>query len=285
MLMYAVALTAEVMAVGSLLHRQIVPVVRLVIRPDVHIRQQVILVLWQPLEHPIDHGHNLSTGDPVVGPEGSVGVTTNPAQSCSPLNFVLGPVAGDFCEAAVGFDAGAVKSGADGRELSAGDRGVRVEYLCRASIHNAQPGQGGNGRVAPHALIDILKGVGSGQILIPDLRVEQSENDRGDLGAADMIQWTDGAVRVADDIGEVVLAIEPTRDASWIAILDARLENNLSQQADYLLASEAANAGKVILSHADAPRLSEPVHRIFQQYWYNNVLRHPASRGRNQFHH
>ena len=37
-----------------------------------------------------------------------------------------------------------------------------------------------------------------------------------------------------------------------IAILDARLENNLSQQADYLLASEAANAGKVILSHADA---------------------------------
>lgn len=27
---------------------------------------------------------------------------------------------------------------------------------------------------------------------------------------------------------------------------------NLSQQADYLLASEAANAGKVILSHADA---------------------------------
>ena len=37
-----------------------------------------------------------------------------------------------------------------------------------------------------------------------------------------------------------------------IAILDARLEDNLSQQADYLLASEAANAGKVILSHADA---------------------------------
>ena len=37
-----------------------------------------------------------------------------------------------------------------------------------------------------------------------------------------------------------------------IAILDARLEDNLSEQADYLLASEAANAGKVILSHADA---------------------------------
>ena len=37
-----------------------------------------------------------------------------------------------------------------------------------------------------------------------------------------------------------------------IAILDARLEKELSEQADYLLASEVANAGKVILSHADA---------------------------------
>ena len=36
-----------------------------------------------------------------------------------------------------------------------------------------------------------------------------------------------------------------------IAILDARLEKDLSEQADYLLASEVANAGKVILSHAD----------------------------------
>ena len=38
-----------------------------------------------------------------------------------------------------------------------------------------------------------------------------------------------------------------------IAILDGRdWEKNLSQQADYLAAaSEAANAGKVILSHAD----------------------------------
>lgn len=36
-----------------------------------------------------------------------------------------------------------------------------------------------------------------------------------------------------------------------IAILDARLESSMSEQADYLLASEAANAGKVIFSHTD----------------------------------
>ena len=36
-----------------------------------------------------------------------------------------------------------------------------------------------------------------------------------------------------------------------IAVVDAELENELSAEADYLLASEAANAGKILLSHAD----------------------------------
>lgn len=36
-----------------------------------------------------------------------------------------------------------------------------------------------------------------------------------------------------------------------IAIVDARLENDMSQTADYLLASEAANAGCIILSRAE----------------------------------
>ena len=36
-----------------------------------------------------------------------------------------------------------------------------------------------------------------------------------------------------------------------ITVVDAELENELSAEADYLLASEAANAGKILLSHAD----------------------------------
>ena len=41
-----------------------------------------------------------------------------------------------------------------------------------------------------------------------------------------------------------------------IAVVDAELENELSAEADYLLASEAANAGKILLSHADGSRRS-----------------------------
>ncbi len=36
-----------------------------------------------------------------------------------------------------------------------------------------------------------------------------------------------------------------------IAIVDAKLERKLSQEADFILASEAASAGKIVLSHAD----------------------------------
>ena len=36
-----------------------------------------------------------------------------------------------------------------------------------------------------------------------------------------------------------------------ITIVDAKLENDLSKEADYILASEAADAGKIILSYAD----------------------------------
>ena len=36
-----------------------------------------------------------------------------------------------------------------------------------------------------------------------------------------------------------------------IAIVDANLEEHLSEEAEYILASEGANAGEIILSHAD----------------------------------
>lgn len=44
---------------------------------------------------------------------------------------------------------------------------------------------------------------------------------------------------------------------SVIAIVDAGLEQNLSQEANYLLASEAANAGSIVLSHADEANVEQ----------------------------
>lgn len=148
-------------------------------------------------------------GDPAAGPEGAVRVAANPAQSGCAFNLVLRPVAGNIGEIAVSLDAGFIKPGADGRELSASDGRIRVKGLRSAAIHDAQPGQGGDSRVAPQVLVDIYKGVGGGQVFRPDLRVEQPKKDRDDFSAADVIQRTDGAVCIADNIGRMIPAIEP----------------------------------------------------------------------------
>ena len=52
---------------------------------------------------------------------------------------------------------------------------------------------------------------------------------------------------------------------SVIAIVDAKLENNLSEQSEYLLASQTANAGKIILSktqNASSEEISDTVKHI-----------------------
>ncbi len=52
---------------------------------------------------------------------------------------------------------------------------------------------------------------------------------------------------------------------SVIAIVDAKLENNLSEQSEYLLASQTANAGRIILSktqNASSDEISDTVNHI-----------------------
>lgn len=56
-----------------------------------------------------------------------------------------------------------------------------------------------------------------------------------------------------------------------IAIVDANLEESLSKEAEYILASEVANAGAIVLSHADempesqADKVVEHVNRALEQ--------------------
>ena len=115
--MHTVVLSVEVMAVGGLLYCQIVPILRPIIRPDIHIRQQVILILGEALKDPIDQGHGLGTRDLMIGAERSGGITTNPAQGGGPLNFHSRPMTGDVCKVAARLDARIIEPGADGRNL------------------------------------------------------------------------------------------------------------------------------------------------------------------------
>ena len=114
-------LVLVVVGVSCLLHRQIEPVAGVAVRPDVHVGQQVACILRDTVQHPVDHGHGLGTGDVGVGTEGAVLEALDPAQFRGPLNILLRPVALDVGEGLGAAALSGVEPGADGRELCAGD--------------------------------------------------------------------------------------------------------------------------------------------------------------------
>ncbi|CAN4042115.1 Transcription elongation factor GreA, partial [Dysosmobacter welbionis] len=105
-------------------------------------------------------------------------------------------------------DAAVVEPGADGREFGAGDVSVGVEQAGVAAVDDAQPGHGGDGRVGPVVLVHIREGVGRGEIVVPHILVQQAEEDGGHLGPGDIGVGPHRAVRIALDVGVVVVAVQ-----------------------------------------------------------------------------
>ena len=126
------ALTVEVMAVRGLLHGEIVPVGRLVVRPRHHAVQQIAFVLRHTAEYAVDHGHGLSAGDAGVGAERAVRIARNPAERRRSLDLVFRPVTGNVGKAAAVLDRSGVEARADCRKLRTGDRGIGVKAVRTA---------------------------------------------------------------------------------------------------------------------------------------------------------
>ena len=109
-----------VVAVGGLLDVGVVPRRLRVVRPADHVRQQVARV-GGTVQHPVDQGHRLGTGDVRVGAEGPVGITVDPPRGRRAVDILRGPVAGDVREPVAAGVISAEEAGGDGGELRAGD--------------------------------------------------------------------------------------------------------------------------------------------------------------------
>ena len=103
-----------------------------------------------------------------------------------------------------------VKTGCDSRELSAGDRRIRIELAVRA-LHDAHSAQRRNRVVVPCAGCYVGVAVGLGRICIAGLVGQQTEEDGRDLSAGDAVLRTDGLVRVADDVSIVIVTVQTGR--------------------------------------------------------------------------
>ena len=217
------ALTVEVMAVRGLLHGEIVPVGRLVVRPRYHAVQQVAFALRHTAEHAVDHRHSLSAGDAGVGAERAVRIARNPAERRRSLNFVFRPVTGNVGKAAAVLDRFGVEARADCRKLRTGDRGIGVKAVRTAALDDTELRHRGNRLVVPLAVRNIGKIVVGGQISVANVGFEQAEEDRCCFSAADVCARTDSAIGVTDYIGEMVIAVELVRYAGRLPACIDRL--------------------------------------------------------------
>ena len=197
------------MLVGGFLYRLVVPGVLRIVGPLLHIGEHVVLV-GSPVQHTVDNGHNLRTGDIGIRVEG-VAVSVDPSGFGGQTDLLGGPVVRRVGEVALAVVhiAAVQEPRRDHRELRTGDVGVGIEDAAvAAALQSPGPGAGGDGVVVPVAFLHISEGVDRRPVGLAVIVRHETEEDGSHLRAADVVQRADGAVLVADDVGEVVRVVQ-----------------------------------------------------------------------------
>jgi len=180
-------------AVRRFLNGEVIPGLRVcVVRPDRHVREEVLLGLGLAVQHAVDERHGLGTGDVALGTKRAVGIARDPAVVVGDADLVLGPVGRDVAELRSGLVAVVVEAGGDGGELSAGDGGVRAERAVGVARDDAHGAEGRDRGVVPGGGGHVGVAVGLGQVLVADVVGQQAEEDGRDLGAGDVVlaKWS-----------------------------------------------------------------------------------------------
>ena len=152
------SLVLERVGVGGLLDRQGEPAAGVAVRPDVHACRQVAVLLGDAVQHPVDHGHSLGTGDVGIRAEGAVLEALDPAQPGNSPDILLGPVSADVGEGLGGAAGTGIKPGANGGKLSPCDGGLGIKGSTAMTLHDAQTRHGGDGGICPVRLSFSHKG-------------------------------------------------------------------------------------------------------------------------------
>ena len=197
------------MLVGGFLYRLVVPGVLRIVGPLLHIGEHVVLV-GSPVQHTVDNGHDLRTGDIGVRVEG-VAVSVDPSGLGGQTDLLGGPVVRRVGEVALAVVhiAAVQEPRRDHRELRTGDVGVGIEDAAvAAALQSPGSGAGGDGVVVPVAFLHISEGVDRRPVGLAVIVRHETEEDGSHLRAADVVQRADGAVLVADDVGEVVRVVQ-----------------------------------------------------------------------------
>ena len=204
------------MAVGGLLHVEIVPCVDVcVVAPDLHAGEQVSGRLRRALQRTVDHGHHLCAGHGLIRAEGAVGITVDPARLCADGDCIGCPVirghVGKVVRGLLVFR----KLRQHRRKLCARDGLVRAEVAAGSGVHDHTGVlQRGDVDVEPVAAGNIAVAARGVIVCLGAVSVHDPVEDRGHFGAGDIAGRFHGPIRIAVDVGKVLLCIERQRGSS-----------------------------------------------------------------------
>ena len=207
-----VCLELVVVAVGSLLHSEIVPCGSIgIIRPLDHAVEQIAAVLGQTVEYAVDKRHRLCASDILIRTERTIRIAVDPTLVCGDTDLILCPVGCDIREFRGRIRVLIVEASGDCGKFRTGNRGIRRERAIVMTLYNAHRGQRGDGVVEPLTACHIGQAVGLGGICGADFLGQQTEEDGCYLSTGNAVLRTNGAVRIAHDVSIVVIAVQTGR--------------------------------------------------------------------------
>ena len=174
-----------------------------------------VVTVGRAAQHVVDDGGHLGAGNPVVGTKVPVGVAADPAVAGRLGHVGVEPVAaGHVAEVAHGV-LGLIGEGqGDDAELGPGDGVVGPEGAVGIAGDHAQRGQGIHRGGVPRVGGHVREGLGNGHVLVQQQGVEHL----GHLGAGHVVLRAESAIRVAEQVLDVVLGVQQVRHAGVIGV-------------------------------------------------------------------
>ena len=241
------------MAVGSLLHVEIVPCVDVcVVAPGLHAGQQIVCRLRRAAQCAVDHRHHFGAGDRCVGTERAVGIAVDPAHLCADSDFIRCPVScRDIVEG--------VCSALDVRKLRqhcsklcARDCLIRTELAVRSGVDDhVGIFKRCNVEVEPVAAGNIAERASGRFIRLDTICIHDAIEDCSHFCARHIAGGLYRAVRIAVDEGEVVIRVERKLGCLRLYLV-RRLDDRHS--AAVALSDVVDGAGNVAVAHCARDR-------------------------------
>ena len=160
------------------------------------------------MQHTVNHGCRLGSGNVLVRLKGAVCIALNPTQRSRTSDFLFRPVSRDIVKITLYLDIALVETRANCRKFRSCDGCIRHKGIRCASLQNTNIRHCGNGFIMPQSKRHIVKSILCRKVTVTHIVLQQTEEDSRNLGSADIRIRSDCSILIANDICKVIITIQ-----------------------------------------------------------------------------